>query len=193
MSAIPPLGIAIREFARRSNLDDKQVRRGIESGRLTPLADGTLNPLNVGTLWRKAVRHRADKSGNVRDALSAPPQPPVLVRANESPEAAAERIVRETGATMSLDEAETLKENYLALLRQLEYDVKSGAVASVADVAKTVGAQFAQVRTKMLAIPAEQAPQVHRLKTVAEVQDFLMVVIVEALEGLTRDGPSAAQ
>jgi hypothetical protein len=192
LSVIPQLGIAIREFARRSNLDDKQVRRGIESGRLIPLADGTLKPSDVVTPWRKAVRHRADKSKSVRSEVSAPTKPAATVRSNETPEAAAERIVLEAGARMSIGEAETLKENYLALLRQLEYDVKSAAVVSVADVAKAVGAQFAQVRTKMLAIPAEQAPQVHRLKTVAEVQDFLMSIIVEALEGLTRDGPTAA-
>lgn len=181
------LGISIREFAKRSGLDDKQVRRGIESGRLTKLPDGTLDQALVGTEWRKQVKPRADKVPDVRSLTSAP----VEVRVsdiNETPAAAAERIIRETGATMTLSAAETMKENYLALLRQLEYDVKSGAVVSVADVAKSVGGQFAQVRTRLLAIPAERAPQIHRLKTVSEVQDALMTIIVEALEGLTRDG-----
>ncbi len=84
-------------------------------------------------------------------------------------------------------EAERTKENYLALLRQLEYDVKSGAVVPVSDVAKEVGAQFAQVRTRLTAIPAECAPRLHRLKSVAEMQDALMSIIVEALEGLSRE------
>jgi hypothetical protein len=191
-------GISIREFARRSGLDDKQVRRGIESGRLKSLADGKLDPADVGTAWRKSIRHRADNADNadadnadkvtpVRTQLSAPAVAP-KAKPEETPEAAAERIVRESGATMSLGEAETLKENYLALLRQLEYDVKSGLVVAVADVARIVGEQYAQVRTRLLAIPAEQAPQLHRLKSVAELQDALMATIVEALEGLTRDG-----
>ena len=48
-------------------------------------------------------------------------------------------------------------------------------------------AVYAQLRTELLAIPAEQAPRVHRLKTVAEIQDLLEELIVEALESLTRD------
>ena len=54
-----------------------------------------------------------------------------------------------------------------------------------------VGAEYAQVRTRMLAIPAEQAPRLHRLKTVNEIQDALMAIIVEALEGLTGDGATS--
>jgi hypothetical protein len=76
-------------------------------------------------------------------------------------------------------------------VNQLEYDRKSGAVVPVADVAAVVGKEYAQVRTRMLAIPAERAPQIHRLKTVMEVRDALHSIIVEALEGLTNDLPSA--
>lgn len=183
------LGISIREFAKRSGLDDKQVRRGIESGRLSKLEDGTLDPALVETEWRKPARTRADNASDVRTPMSAPEEPPaVSARDAETPAQAAERIITENGAPYTVVEAERIKENYIALLRQLEYDIKSGAVVSVADVVKAISEQFAQVRTRLLAIPAEQAPRLHRLKTVAEVQDDLMSIIVEALEGLTRDG-----
>jgi hypothetical protein len=79
------------------------------------------------------------------------------------------------------------KENYTALLKQLEYDTKSGAVVLVSEVASVVGAEYARVRTRLLAIPAEKAPDIHRLKTVAQVQEYLQRIIVEALEELTRD------
>lgn len=106
----------------------------------------------------------------------------------EKIESAVERILLSSGATMDIDEARRVKENYLALLNQLEYDQKAGAVVLVAEVAKAVGEEYAKVRTRLLAIPAEQAPRLHRYKTVNEVQDALQEIITEALEELTRDG-----
>jgi hypothetical protein len=185
-------GISIREFAKRSGLDDKQVRRGIESGRLAKLSDGTLDPALVGTDWRKSVRPRAAKSPSVRAPVSAQRDvsaPPAAD--HESPSQAAERIIAQSGAPYDLLEAERIKENFLALLRQLEYDQKSGQVVSVTEVARAVGQEYAKVRTRLLAIPAEQTPRLHRLKTAAEMQDALQAIIVEALEELTRDGDSA--
>jgi len=114
----------------------------------------------------------------------------LTVRPGESAERAAERILMATGAEMSIDQARTMKENYLALLNQLEYDEKSGLVVVAADVAKIVGEEYAKVRTRLLAIPAEQAPRLHRLKTVTEMQDALQELITEALEELTKDGAS---
>ena len=109
------------------------------------------------------------------------------VKAGESAEQAVERFLTHTGATMTIDEAKRVKENYLALLNQLEYDTESGLVVLVSEVAKAVGEEYAKVRTRLLAIPAEQAPRVHRLKTVSEVQDVLRELITEALEELTHD------
>lgn len=50
---------------------------------------------------------------------------------------------------MSMDEARRVKENYLALLNQLEYDQKSGLVVMVSEVAALVGAEYAKVRTRL--------------------------------------------
>nr|WP_132454210.1 hypothetical protein [Paraburkholderia sp. BL8N3] len=112
----------------------------------------------------------------------------VTKRPDESYEQAAVRVLTANGADMNLDEARRVKENYLALLNQLEYDQKSGAVVAVADVARAVGDEYAKVRTRLLAIPAEHAPRIQRLKTAIEVQDALQEIIVDALEELTRDG-----
>lgn len=109
------------------------------------------------------------------------------VQAGETVEQAAGRIIATGGSNMPIEEAKRVKENYLALLNQLEYDTKSGLVVLVADVAKAVGDEYAKVRTRLLAIPAEQAPRIHRLKTVTEVQDVLQELITEALGELTQD------
>jgi len=40
------------------------------------------------------------------------------------------------------------------------------------------------VKTRMLAVPAEQAPALHRLKTVVELRDALTKAITDALDQL---------
>jgi 4-hydroxy-3-methylbut-2-enyl diphosphate reductase IspH len=112
----------------------------------------------------------------------------VTVKPGETVEQATTRILIATGATMTIDEAKRVKENYLALREQLEYDRESRLVVAVEDVTRAVGEEYAKVRTRLLAIPSENAPRIHRLKTVLEVQDAMYGLIVEALEELTRDG-----
>lgn len=88
---------------------------------------------------------------------------------------------------LSTVDALKLKENYLARRQRLEFDIKVGSVVVAADVAKIVGAEYARVRSRLLAIPTERAPEVHRLRTVAEVEDRLRSAIVEALWELAGD------
>lgn len=106
---------------------------------------------------------------------------------DETAAQAAERIAVSV-APFDLNEARRIKENYLALLNQLEYDQKSGAVVAVADVAKVWSGLLARVRTRLLAIPSEVAQQAHRMKTVPEVQETIRSAVTEALEELTRAG-----
>lgn len=80
-----------------------------------------------------------------------------------------------------------VEQNYKALQRKLEYDQKSGRVVDADLIAKAVGAKFATVRTKLLAIPAEQAPTLARCKTPRELRDRLEKLIFRALEELTLD------
>ncbi|ASW00147.1 hypothetical protein [Paraburkholderia aromaticivorans] len=112
----------------------------------------------------------------------------VTLAPGESADDAAGRILTGAVELLNFDAARCFKENYLGLKAQLEYDRESGLVIDVAEVAKAVGNEYAKVRTRLLSIPAEQAPRLHRCKTPAELQDMLQEVITEALEELTRDG-----
>lgn len=112
----------------------------------------------------------------------------VTIKAGETLEQATARILIAIGANMNIDEAKRVKENYLALREQLEYDREARLVVAVEDVTRAVGVEYARVRTRLLAIPSEHAPRIHRLKSVLEIQDALHGIIVEALEELTRDG-----
>lgn len=124
-----------------------------------------------------------NKSGNTGNK-----PPKVTVEDGESIEDAAQRAAESSGEILTLDEARLMKEKYLAFLNRLQYDKESGLVVEAAQVAAAVGEEYAKVRTRLLSIPAEQAPYLHRLKTVTEVQDALQQMITDALEELTKDG-----
>lgn len=124
-----------------------------------------------------------------RDGVTQPEKvTKVTPKRGETSSQAAERIALSV-APFDLNEARRVKENYLALLSQLEYDQKSGAVVAVQDVAKVWGEILARVRTRLLAIPAQCAPQAQRAKTVPEAQGVIQSAVTEALEELTADRP----
>lgn len=104
----------------------------------------------------------------------------------ESHEDTAERLVREI-APMTMAEAQRVKQVYLAKLAQLDYDRKVALFVEADQVAALVGAEYDQVRTRILAIAREGAPRAFRCKTPAEVQDVLSHLVISALEELTAE------
>lgn len=169
-------GISIREFARREGCDEKLVRRAIEQGRLAKMPNGKMNPADLGVNWRgtaDADRKRAE---------------PVRMKDGETPEQAAERLTDIFASQFATKaDAEKVKETYLALLRKLEFDEKSGEVVKIAAVAKRVGEEYARVRSRLMSIPAEVAPTVAAFKSAEEVRDYLEREITLVLGELSAD------
>ena len=177
----PFLGISIREFAKRAGCDDKIVRRKIQSGHLPKLADGTLDPRHVDQAWREGV-----------SALPAPKAPAGSeLRADETIEEAAARIVTDEGAVWSKAEAERIKENYAARLRQLEYDRESGLVAEIDDVAIAVATELSLVRNKLLNIGSRVAPRIAVMNSAEAIKAMIDAEVIVALEELSLDAPGA--
>lgn len=117
----------------------------------------------------------------------APPEPDIEEdrRPGETDEELAARVLESGKITLSYNDARKMRENYEALLKKLKYDEEIKVLVPVAVVADAVGQAFAAVRTRLLALPAEQAPAVKRCKTVAEVQDLMTTLITDALEELS--------
>lgn len=132
-----------REFAKLAGCDEKQVRRAVASGKLKPDADGRLDPALVSSGWRRPIR----SSKTVADSADTPKVSAKTVRTesvraqvvdeNDSPTEAAAKLVMAMGATNNLAEAIRIKENFNALLKQLEYEQKSGSLVDLS-VARTV-------------------------------------------------------
>ena len=75
---------------------------------------------------------------------------------------------------MDFDEARRVKEDYVALLNQLEYDTKSDLVVMGGAVLKEIGEEYAKVRTRRLVIPSEQSQQLQLYKTVEAIEKEFM-------------------
>ncbi|MOA41264.1 hypothetical protein D3C78_1632090 [compost metagenome] len=99
-------------------------------------------------------------------------------------------MIAEHGVTMSLDEARQMKENFLALLTQLEYDIKSGQVLPYKDMIEAVGNEYARMRTRLIAIAPEHGPRLRVLASTTNDAEFvqaLQEVVYEAMEELSLD------
>lgn len=103
-------------------------------------------------------------------------------------EAAAEELVSAPGgAKWSKAEAERIKENYAALLRQLEFERESGAVVEIEDVIVAVASEYAVVRNRLLGIGSKVAPSAAVLKSAEEIKAIIDEEVIAALNELAID------
>jgi hypothetical protein len=115
-----------REFAKLDGCDEKQVRRGIASGKLIADAQGNLDPAQVGNGWRKprvdskdqGASAHADKMKNVRETVAGVP-------------------VVQSAEGSRLKNAVAHKEDFAGRLKELEYLQKSGELIEI-DVARRI-------------------------------------------------------
>ncbi|MBK5145989.1 RNA polymerase subunit sigma-70 [Budviciaceae bacterium BWR-B9] len=136
------------------------------------------------TVIREDKKKSGNNSGNTTKGNSVGNKP------NESVTKIVERIIAENGVTMSLDEARTMKENFLALLTQLEYDEKSGKLLPYKEMIDAVGQEYSRMRTRLIAIAPEHGPRLKGLAsttTDAEFVQALQEVVYEAMEELSLD------
>jgi hypothetical protein len=129
-------GISIREFARQEKCSDTLVRRALQQKRLTAFSDGTLDPALIGSAWCTKNVQGANSSHDVRSTGLAASEPKGL----------------------SYSEALRIKENYLAMLRRLEYEEKSGSLIELAAVEAIVFEMFRAQRDAWLNWPIKVAP-----------------------------------
>jgi hypothetical protein len=190
------------EFARRRGVTPARVSQWKVSGNIAITPDGRVDV--EASEWMLADRPAQNRGGKVKPPPAEPPkekQKPgpkpknrperldVDVVGDSASKAlkAIEDMVAEGKGLVSHAEAARLKENYLAKLRELEYDVKSGAVVEVAEVGKKVAAEYAAVRAGLLAIPSKTAPMIALMREAEEVSAALTAAIGQALEALTFD------
>jgi phage terminase Nu1 subunit (DNA packaging protein) len=178
------MGVSMAKFAAMRKVTKQAVSKWKARGLLVFDDDGTVN-VEASTA---RVDGRAEVYRGGATKREAPATVPALPAPSETLEDKAERLI-ESGVVTMLSHADAVakKENFLALLRELEYDQASGAVVAIANVEREVVAQLSRVRTKLLGIPSKVAGRVALLKSAEEVQAFLDEEVALALMELTGD------
>src|SRR4051794_28364823 len=169
------------EFARRKGVSKASVTAWKAKGLLSMTPDGLV--IVEESEWLLAERPATYRGGTTKGSAPSRPKPETKALPNETPEQAAERIVvREGAAPYDHAEAVRIKENYLALLRQLEFDLKSGAVVPIDVVIAVLVDQLARVRNKVLSISVRTAPRAAVLRSAEEVRALFDAEAALALE-----------
>lgn len=165
--------VSQRELARRLNVNPAHINRLVKKG-VIEVVGGLIDPEKAFASIEasRSIAHGYLDEVNARQRGDEPP-----------------KADNHSASTVKaqFDKARAMREAFAASMSRLQYDKQSGAVVLVADVARLVSEEYANVRRRLLAIPAEQAPRVLRATTVIEMQQVLEDIITEALEGLTRD------
>ncbi|MBV6753014.1 hypothetical protein KV580_22075 [Pseudomonas chlororaphis] len=157
-------GVSIREFSRREGVSDTLVRKALKLNRLVAFGDGSIDPDLVGSSWREGNAKGANPANQnanpgVRSSHSGVRSSQVDGADGEPLEEEAARLL-ESGGVASHDYAEALrrKENYLALLRQLEYEQKSGSLVDLEVAEKILFEQARASRDAWLNWPTRVGP-----------------------------------
>lgn len=158
----------VSKFAKAEGCDEKQVRRALERGLLHKGEDGLIDAALVGSGWRKPNRRTMTKTSDNRsdslklsESVRTAGEKRVVrasIREGESPADAAGRIVDTEPGLLDYAGALEKKENYLALLRELEFQTKSGSLVDLATAENVLFEAARAQRDSWLSWPARVGP-----------------------------------
>jgi hypothetical protein len=159
MSDVPEGWIGQREFARREGCDEKQVRRGVESGRLAAVKEGGkvfLNPADIGSGWR---RPRVDSTGADAGADTAVRSAAAKARAGRggTGQGSADAPELNSAVGSQLKQAVVRKEDFTGRLRELEFRHKAGELIDLAVARRVLFDEARRARDAWLNWPSRFA------------------------------------
>jgi hypothetical protein len=173
-------GVSQTEAARQVGCKPQSIIYAIKKGHLDRYPDGSVDLDKIKAWWSGG----GGRTGRPKKVQMDKPAPMAQKRPSDP---AVDALISVRGYFPDRAAAELHRATYAALTEELEYEKLAASVVDVKEIAQAVGSEYAAVRTRMLAIPAEQAPRLFALKTVLELQDMLLALITEALRSLTKD------
>lgn len=173
--------LSIREFARRAGCDEKVVRRKVVSKHLPRKSDGTIDAAYLDVNWRSGEALPADRSVAFADSADG------FADGASISEMAEQLVSADLDSLWSKADAEKVRDNYVARLKQLQFARESGLVVEVDDVVVAVAHEYAIVRNKLLDLGSKIAPLALGLKSAEEIKSLIDVRVNEALKELTLD------
>ena len=137
------MGLSIRAYARHRGVSHVAVKKAIDTGRITPLPDGTIDPDVADAQWAQNTLQTRKTAAPVKARPTKVQSAPVAVEAasqREAPEPSTPAL--STGGT-SLLQARTVNEVLKAKLKQVELAEKK---EELVDRAKAVAHVFKLAR-----------------------------------------------
>ena len=150
------MGISIRAYAKLRGVSDAAVRKAIAAGRISKLADGTIDPKTADREW---------------DSNSDPAQKPAV-----------EAVSSGTGS--SYQQSRAIKEAYEARLKKLEFETKSGKLIPISEVQIEAFNAARIVRDRLLNIPDRVIPIIAGKTDIHEMKETLRKELLKSLENL---------
>ncbi|SAL88330.1 putative bacteriophage--like protein [Caballeronia choica] len=177
--------ISIREFARREGVSHTLVVRAVKTGRLAQLPNGLMDDRLVGSPWRMGSRGISPS----KPTIDPQPPQPVSLPQPLPPEAPADPLqgastappepaAGSAGKGLAYGEALRVKENYLAFLRRLDYEQRSGSVVDMAQARSVVFELCREQRDIWLAWPARVAPLIAAELGIADLDGLVTALTV---------------
>lgn len=170
------IGISIREFARRAGCDDKVVRRKVKTKHIHLLKDGTIDPTYLDVDWRSGDRLPLSAQGQFADSSAD---------ISGLQQAALGSVSADGEELWSKADAEKVKENYAARLKQLEFERESACVVTIDDATRHILNEFGIVRQRCRTIGAEIAPKLVKMTSASEIKALIDEAVVAALADLS--------
>ncbi len=157
--------LSLRAYAKHRGVSLAAVQKAIQSGRITPDADGRIDSERADAEWGAKTRPGQRRARPVAVA----PQEPV-----EAP-----------AAGIDYFRARAIRESYLARLAKIEFEEKTGKLVSRDEVQVAAFTRARTIRDNLLNIPDRLAATLAAEADADRVHQLLSAEIRQALEELS--------
>ena len=164
------MGVSIRSYARARGCTEGAVRKAIESKRITPNPDGTIDPERANQEWARntfagQTLHQATRSQAAPPSVRTPPRGGSGMPGQ--PEVSSDPM-------FAYLRARAVTETFKAKTAQLEYEERAGKLIQATKAGEYAAHWSAIVGDALSAYPDRMAPLVAAAKTEAEIHRILV-------------------
>lgn len=174
--------VTVEEYAKHRGIAERSVRRYL-ADKLIP-ASAQIRKGRLLFLDQAKADKAIEKHGTTRREILGEVSLPV--KGKTPPVPVQQATTQQAGtAGLTFHEARTLKERYLAALRKIELDEKTGRLVEVEQVKLAAFNKARQARDTLLNIPDRIAPILAAERDQMKVAELLTRELRDALEGLS--------
>ncbi len=177
--------LSIRGYARHRGVSHTAVRKAIATGRITPAADGTIDPATADEQWATSTNLAKPRNSVIgvprRRRVPGAPSDPLGsdgIEVGAAPTGVA-RLVS------TYAESRAAREAYLARLAKLDFEQRSGKLVDADEVRAQVFGLGRRLRDALLGLPDRLAPVLTGRTDQSEVHRLLTAEIMKCLAELS--------